>query len=246
MRLARLSFLFALLVNHHIYALIVIANPPSGTMTAINLLDRITYLKSLSDYYTCGIENNGANLYSIIRVKLLDTTRIFSLALAPYTFTNAGVTQNIPGTITFTSDSSYSYIKVSIPVSALTDANACYEYTNTTTYVGRLCNLKLDFLATDLSASLLTIAYSLGVQINKKTQVATSLGISKINKNGCNCTVNDTFPVTVQMFSDTACTVPLNTSAVVVGSHICLKLTSSSAEASIFHFDLAEVLILNA
>jgi len=222
MRIAFISLLALIAAVSAVSTVDVSAVPT--TMTAANLIDRMTLINNINDFYRSDADGNS--IYATMRVTLIDPTKILGLALDAFGVNATTGSRVAFGPIlTFYSDSGFSYLKLTYTATMLNSAYGCDVMPAVAGYVGRVCSLSVDFRAKDQATSLLTINFKLGLMIQSTSQAVVAMSTIKQLKNGANLYVSTSYTSVLAIY-DATCTNLATQSSYTYGDRICLKLTS--------------------
>jgi len=198
-------------------------SPTPTTITALNLFDRMTYINNLNDFYRC--DSDGSTLYVTIQVTLLNPAKIVALALDAYGVSTALGRLGSGPIVTFYSDNSLTRIRLNYTASMLNPSYGCEVMPAIPGYVGRVCNISLDFRAKDQDTSLLTIGFKAGIMIKSSTQAVVAMATLKQVRNMASLYVTQSYSSVMAIY-DPTCTTLSTTTSFVYGDKVCLKFSS--------------------
>ena len=117
-------------------------------------------------------------------------------------------------------------------------------FAETSTYTGKVCEFILAYTAPESGIILYSFDFSVSVKLTKGVgQLLTAINGAKLYKDLCDCQIVIDYPITVDLYSDSDCTVPLTGNQIYYGSPLCMKLTSSSDIASSYLFQPTSVIM---
>ena len=215
---------------------------PSATMDAVSLQDRVNYVKGANHMYFCAFDEIAKTYTSTVRQNAPDLTKIKSLDAVWYGKNKAGI-QVDPPTLTTSTTGGYLYLTATYTSDQLVEAYGCLDMPVNPNYVGKTCTFTVDYLATDQGQVVLTTDFGVSIKIPKTGTASATTNAVKLYKKGCDCEIISTLPLTVEIFTDDACTVKFAGSSFKYGDRVCLKMSTSSSLASTYYFEVASIIM---
>ena len=215
----------------------VTLGPALASMSAQNLLDRSTYVKGMNQIYYCKMDSAGTYTSSVQHT-LVPTTKVFNLDAVWYGKNSAGLVVDPPA-LSLSNVNGYTLISATFTGGQLTDSYGCSDLPTNVNYVGKLCSFTVDYIAVDQGAVIMTTDFGVTIKIPKTASVSGSTSATKIYRKGCDCEILSALPLSIALFTDTACTVAFTGPSITYGSNMCLKVTSTNAAANSYTFEMA-------
>jgi len=234
-----LIFILALVVYSRAFLKIDLGG--KGSVGPKELKARVDYLKNKKSVVGSTVDNVSKFTVTITQAPV-DTSTVQQLEVQLYAKNTAGLSVNPPG---FTSEIIGGNQVLTIPYNSnqLTDFYGCRELPFNPTYIGKICDFTLDYVASELGVVLATDIFSVTVKIPKQGSSTMTVNAKKIFNDLCDCEVLGAYPLMVQVFIDSDCTKPLVGSEVTLGQKICMKLTTTNNLASTYDFETRSVLM---
>lgn len=136
------------------------------------------------------------------------------------------------------SDKNYNYFTTEYDRQELNERFGC-ETEDTNEYAIRMCNLEMQYLATDEGNRVLrTVNYSLSVKIDGEGRAITNG--SKIENVGSEV-IEYKYRLNIEIYNDSECKTRLAGLAATYGSRIWLKVTTDNPEAKKYYFDTVAI-----
>ena len=203
-------------------------------MDAIKLQNRAKYISSLKQEVVSNFDNVD-KFTTWVKQAAPDDDKLYSLKAILYAVKSDG-TRVDPPNFERMNATGYIYLGTVYSTNDLKESYGCKELPENPTYTGKMCEFSMDYIATESNQVLSTVDYSVSIKIPKLGSSTVSITATKIYKDLCDCEILSAYPLIVQAYTDSACTVPLTGNSLVYASTLCLKLTSTNSLASSYNF----------
>ena len=235
-----ICIILLLLIASYANAELVLVLASQTEINAMNLLSRAQYIKNLKNEVITSIDN--IEKYTISIKESIPNENVNSINVALYSVLENS-TRVDPPNFQITIDSSSIYFGTSFSNDDLSEKYGCIEVPSNDKYVGKICQFNMDYIASESDIVLATVSFSMSIKIPKIQDEDYSIIGNKVYKNLCDCSIDTTYVLTVDIYTDKDCTQPLKGSSLEYGSTICLKLSSQSLLANFYYFTPTSVMM---
>lgn len=186
-------------------------------------------------------ESNQVNTIKMsVRQPAPESNKLFSTNMILY-FVDSSQNKVAVPNLSISNVNNYVYFTASVTRTDL-DGGKCQTFTDDA-YYGWTCRFQLDYILTEVNQTALSLHYSLTVKLIRTTSSTYYIGIQKIDKTLCNCTILERYPLITMAYSDRECTQVLNNNVIEYGQTVCLKVFSNSQFVQDFYFNRESFLI---
>jgi hypothetical protein len=190
------------------------------------------YFKTLKLYYD--IRKEGDNFISSVSQSKSSNSPNFKAT--SYSVNNDGTLLS-PPSLALKDNTTSIALEVTFKETELTENYGCTELQDDDEYYTIVCKLQLNYESLNGKEKYLRTTYSMGIKIKKRIKTEYALGIDPILVDGCECELILDVETKSEIFTDSDCSIPLDSTATVTyGSTLCLKLYSADKLVSNLYF----------
>jgi len=233
-------FLFALLSV--VLSTTFTMSPTVASPTVDSIYNRLEWIQKSNPTFIIGTE--GTDVYVVkIRNTLLDTTKFTNLEGEVRSKNALGVYVD-PPTVTFTTEGGYSMINIRYTPSQITggDAYGCVSNGMLGNYAKYLCVSQLNYWGTESRRILRMTNYAFTVMVNTKVQNEFITSAQEELKDGCNCTLVQDVPATINLLKDD-CASTIEGNILTFGQTYCLRMAAQNDLGRQYFFKTTQLLM---